>query len=64
MINKNDILDKIYELKKNDKKLIDIFKLIHLNKIIYDKSFNGVYFDLNIIDDNILLNINEILNEE
>jgi hypothetical protein len=64
MINKNDILDKIYELKKNDKKLIDIFKLIHLNKIRYDKSFNGIYVDLNMIDNNILLNINEILNEE
>lgn len=62
MINKNDILDKIYDLKKNDKKLIDIFKLIHINKISYDKSFNGVYFDLNMVDNNILLNINEILN--
>ena len=62
MINKTHLIDKIYELNKNDKKLIDIFKLIHTNKIIYDFNTNGVYFSIDLLNDELLMDISNILN--
>ena len=61
-MNKSLIIDKIYELNKNDIKLINIFKLIHTNKIRYDYNNNGVYFDIDLLNNELLMDINDILN--
>jgi hypothetical protein len=61
MINKYDIMDEINNLPINDTKLINIFKIIHKNKLLYSKLNNGVFIDLNSINYNILIEIDNIL---
>ena len=61
MINKYDIMDEINSLPINDTKLINIFKIIHKNNLLYTKLNNGVFIDLNSINYNILIEIDNIL---
>ncbi len=54
-------MDEINNLPINDTKLINIFKIIHKNKLLYSKLNNGVFIDLNSINYNILIEIDNIL---
>ena len=62
MINKSLLIEKIYNLDKNDIKLINIFKLIHIKKIHFDYNVNGVFFDICELNEELLIEIEDILN--
>jgi len=64
MIDKYEIYNSINELKQNDYKLIEIFKLIHHNNILYSKNINGIFIDINMLNDDILIEIYDILFNE
>jgi len=59
-LDKQKIIDRINTLN-NKRCNIKIFKIIYLNKINYSSNDNGVFFNINNLDDTQLLNIHNIL---
>jgi hypothetical protein len=60
-MDKYEILNEINDLPLNDIKLINIFKMIHKNHLLYSKLNNGIFIDINTIPYNILEEIDNIL---
>lgn len=63
-MDKYEIFNEINDLPLNDIKLINIFKLIHKNKLCYSKLNNGIFIDINTIPYEILEEIDNILFEK
>jgi len=55
------ILNDINILQFNNEKSIEIFKFIYKNKINHTINGNNIYFDLSILSQNQLFEINNIL---
>ena len=60
IIDKKNIVDRINILNSRRCNL-KIFKIIYSNKVNFSKNDNGIFFNINNIDDDQLLTINNIL---
>ena len=61
MINISQINDCINDLPFNDIKINQIFKYIVKNKILYTKQNNNIFFDLQLLTQSQIEDINNIL---
>jgi hypothetical protein len=61
MLNINQINGYINDLPFNDVKINQIFKYIVKNKILYNRQSNNIFFDLNQLNQNQIIDINNIL---
>lgn len=57
---KKNIMNNIKKMNKNE--YIEIFKIIKKNDIPYTENLNGIFINLNIVDDKILFKINNFIN--
>ena len=57
---KKNIMNNIKKMNKNE--YIEIFKIIKKNDIPYTENLNGIFINLNIVDEKILFKINNFIN--